>query len=329
MTPGAVKVGQWGWIAAFVVAALFPLLRPSGYLLDIGINVMIWAMVAYGLNVILGYTGQLSLAHAGFFGIGAYTVGILTLKAGWSFWVAWPVAVALCAVLGLLLGLVAFRTRGDAFAIFTLGVGVIVMLVINKWDALTGGNEGLNGVNPPAGLEALSAGLGLKLSGGFYYLALISLALTVLVAARARFSVFGRSLIAVRGSEDLARSAGIDVYSHKLRAMMLSTAIAGFAGGLYAVYVGFLGSAVTGPVTTFTVLLYLLVGGLGTLAGPLIGTALMYVLTQLLQGLADYRYIVFGPLLVLLVMYAPHGLSGLWDRVRARRAAPTKAAAHD
>ncbi|WP_412028016.1 branched-chain amino acid ABC transporter permease [Deinococcus yunweiensis] len=323
------KPGNWGWAAVFVVAALFPLLRPSGYLLDIGINVMIWAMVAYGLNVILGYTGQLSLAHAGFFGIGAYTVGILTLKAGWSFWLAWPVAVALCAVLGLLLGLVAFRTRGDAFAIFTLGVGVIIMLVINKWDDLTGGNEGLNGVNPPAGLEALSAGLGLKLSGGFYYLALISLALTVLVAARARFSVFGRSLIAVRGSEDLARSAGIDVYSHKLRAMMLSTAIAGFAGGLYAVYVGFLGSAVTGPVTTFTVLLYLLVGGLGTLAGPLIGTALMYVLTQLLQGLADYRYIVFGPLLVLLVMYAPHGLSGLWDRVRARRAAPTKAAAHD
>ncbi|MFC4427926.1 branched-chain amino acid ABC transporter permease [Deinococcus navajonensis] len=317
------RPAAWGWAALFVLAALFPLLRPSGYLLDIGVNIMIYAMLAYGMNVLLGYTGQLPLAHAGFFGIGAYAVGILTLKAGWNFWLAWPVAVVLCAALGWLLGLVAFRTKGDAFSILTLAVGVIIMLVINKWDALTGGNEGLNGINPPPGLEALSQGLGLKLSGGFYYLGLLALALTVLLVARSRASVFGRSLIAIRGGEDLARSAGINVFQHKLRAMMFSTAIAGFAGGLYAVYVGFLGSASTGPVTTFTVLLYLLVGGLGTLAGPLVGPALMYSLTQSLKGLQDYQYLVFGPLLVLLVMFAPHGLAGLWERLSARRRTPS------
>lgn len=316
------RAGVWGWVAVFVLAALVPLLGPSGYVLDIGINVMIYAILAYGLNVLLGYTGLLSLAHAGFFGIGAYAVGILTLKAGWSFWLAWPAGVALCAVLGLLLGLVAFRTKGDAFSIFTLGVGVIIMLVINKWDALTGGNEGLNGINPPAGLEALAQGVGLRLSGGFYYLALVSLLLTVVAVARTRGSVFGRSLVAIRGGEDLARSAGIDVMAHKLRAMMLSTAIAGFAGGLYAVYVGFLGSAATGPVMTFTVLLYLLVGGLGTLVGPLLGPALMYTLTQSLKGLQDYQYVVFGPLLVLLVMFAPQGLAGLWAKLGGRRTAP-------
>ncbi|MFC4639243.1 branched-chain amino acid ABC transporter permease [Deinococcus hohokamensis] len=332
MRRAGVKGGVWGWAALFVLAALFPLLRPSGYLLDIGVNIMIYAMLAYGMNVLLGYTGQLPLAHAGFFGIGAYAVGILTLKAGWNFWLAWPVAVVLCAALGWLLGLIAFRTKGDAFSILTLAVGVIIMLVINKWDALTGGNEGLNGINPPPGLEALSQGLGLKLSGGFYYLGLLALALTVLLVARTRASVFGRSLIAIRGGEDLARSAGINVFQHKLRAMMLSTALAGFAGGLYAVYVGFLGSASTGPVTTFTVLLYLLVGGLGTLAGPLVGPALMYSLTQSLKGLQDYQYLVFGPLLVLLVMFAPHGLAGLWERLTARRRTPSptpeKAADH-
>nr|WP_274704954.1 branched-chain amino acid ABC transporter permease [Deinococcus geothermalis] len=302
-------------MAVFVLAALLPLVKPGTYVLDLAINTMIWAMLAYGLNVMLGYTGLLSLAHAGFFGIGAYAVGILTLKAGWSFWLAWPAAVLLCALGGLLLGLVAFRTRGDAFAIFTLGVGVIIQLVINKWDALTGGNEGLNGV-PPA-----SSFLGLDFSkaANFYYIALAALILTVIVVARTRGSVFGRSLVAIRGGEDLARSAGIDVYSHKLRAMMLSTAIAGLAGGVYAAYVGFLGSAVTGPTTTFTVLLYLLVGGVGTLAGPLLGTALLYVLTQSLQGLQDYRFLVFGPLLVLLVLFAPQGLVGLWDRSRLRR----------
>ena len=317
MKPG--KLGNVGWVILFVLAALIPFLKPSGYMLDIGVNIMIWAMLAYGLNVMLGFTGLLNLSHAGFFGIGAYTVGILTLKAGWSFWLAWPAAVLLCAVLGYLLGLVAFRTREDAFSIFTLGVGVIIQLVINKWDKLTGGNDGLNGINPPAGLEELSKGVGLKLSSGFYWLALLALIVTVIVVGRARYSTFGRSLIAIRGGEDLARSAGIDVYAHKLRAMMLSTAIAGFAGGVYAVFVGFMGSAVTGPVTTFTVLLYLLVGGIGTMAGPLIGAGLLYTLAQSLKSLQDYQYIIFGPLLVLLVMFAPHGLVGLWERMKAKR----------
>ena len=313
------KPAYWGWAAVFLLAALVPIFKPSGYVLDIGVNVMIWAMLAYGLNVMLGYTGLLNLSHAGFFGIGAYAVGILTLKAGWSFWLAWPAAVLLCALLGYLLGLVAFRTKGDAFSIFTLGVGVIIQLVINKWDKLTGGNDGLNGIAPPAGLEAASKSVGLGLSSGFYYLALLALLLTVFLVARTRGSTFGRSLIAIRGGEDLARSAGINVYAHKLRAMLFSTAIAGFAGGLYAVFVGFMGSAVTGPVTTFTVLLYLLVGGIGTLAGPLLGTGLLYTLAQSLKSLQDYQYIIFGPLLVILVMFAPHGLVGLWERLRARR----------
>ncbi|SMB89083.1 branched-chain amino acid ABC transporter permease [Deinococcus hopiensis] len=308
--------GLLGWLAVFALAALFPLLRPSGYVLDVAINTMLWAMLAYGLNVMLGYTGQLPLAHAGFFGIGAYTVGILTLKHGWNFWAAWPVAVALCALAGLLLGLVAFRTKGDAFGIFTLGVGVIITLVINKWDELTGGNDGLNGVPPVSGV----LGIDFSKAPNFYYLALTALAVTLLVVARTRGSVFGRSLVAIRGGEDLARSAGIDVYTHKLRALMLSTAIAGFAGGLYAAYVGFLGSAVTGPTTTFTVLLYLLVGGVGTLAGPLVGTTLIFVALQFMKGLQDSQYLVFGPLLVLLVLFAPQGLAGLWDRWSLRRA---------
>lgn len=316
MKPGT---GTVGWIVLFILAALLPFLKPSSFMLDVGTNIMIWAMLAYGLNVMLGYTGLLNLSHAGFFGIGAYTVGILTLKAGWSFWLAWPAAAVLCAALGYLLGLVAFRTREDAFSIFTLGVGVIIQLVINKWDKLTGGNDGLNGINPPTGLEAFSKGLGLKLSSGFYWLALLALIITVIVVARARYSTFGRSLIAIRGGEDLARSAGIDVYAHKLRAMLLSTAIAGFAGGVYAVFVGFMGSAVTGPVTTFTTLLYLLVGGIGTMAGPLLGTGLLYSVAQSLKSLQDYQYIIFGPLLVLLVMFAPHGLVGLWERIRAGR----------
>ena len=275
---------------------------------------MIFAIAAYGMNVMLGYAGLLPLAHAGFLGIGAYTVGILTLKLGWSFWLAWPLAILLCAVLGLLLGLVAFRTRDDVFAIFTLGVGVIITESINKWDSLTGGNDGLNGIAAPK-LGSLDFGK----ATSFFYLALVALALTIFLVARVRASLFGQSLIAIRGGEDLARSAGINVYTHKLRVMMLSTALAGFAGGLYAVYIGFLGAAITGPSTTFTILLYLLVGGVGTLAGPLLGTLIIRVLQQFIQGLQDYQYVVLGPLLVLLVLFFPAGLAGLWTRLRPHR----------
>ncbi|WP_424950022.1 branched-chain amino acid ABC transporter permease [Deinococcus sp.] len=309
----------WPWLLVLLLAAVVPLFVKSGYVFDVAINVMIFAIAAYGMNVMLGYAGLLPLAHAGFFGIGAYAVGILTLKAHWSFWLAWPAGVAICAGLGLLLGLVAFRTRDDVFAIFTLGVGVIITQVINKWDALTGGNDGLNGLAAPT-----LGGLSLGKPGNFYELALLALALTIFLVARVRSSLFGRSLIAIRGGEDLARSAGINVYTHKLRVMMLSTALAGLAGGLYAVYVGFLGSAITGPATTFTILLYLLVGGVGTLAGPLLGTLIIRLLQQSIQGLQDYQYIVFGPLLVLLVLFFPAGLSGLWARLRPARPARVK-----
>ncbi len=317
MTPQINLKAALPWIIVFLLAALVPVFTQNRYFLDVAVNIIIWTITAYGLNVMLGYAGILQLAHAGFFGIGAYTVGILTLKAGWSFWLAWPLGVALCAALGLLLGLVAFRTRGDSFAIFTLGVGVIITQVINKWNSLTGGNDGLNGIQAPK-LGSIDFGRG----SAFFYLALITLAVVVFLVARVRSSMFGRSLIALQGSEDLARTLGINVYTHKLRVMMLSTALAGLAGGLYAVYIGFMGAAITGPAQTFTVLLYLLVGGVGTLSGPLIGTALMFFLGEQLKNVGDYQFIVFGPLLILMVMFAPGGIAGLWQRRMFARRSP-------
>ncbi|MGY2897329.1 branched-chain amino acid ABC transporter permease [Deinococcus sp. UYEF24] len=313
--PKAAVWKHWPGLLALVLAALLPLaLHGSNYLFDIAINALIFSIAAYGLNVILGYTGVLSLAHAGFFGIGAYAVGILTLKAGWNFWLAWPAATLICAVLGLLLGLLVFRTRGDAAIVLMLAVGVLITQVITKWTSLTGGVEGLIGIAPPQLL-----GLDFSKPAVFYYFALTALSLTIFLMARLRASLFGSALLGIRSSEDLARSAGINVLSHKLRAMMISTAVAGFAGGLYAVYVGYLGAAFTDPANTFLFVLYLLTGGVGTLAGPLIGTVLFRVMQQSLQGFQAYQYLIFGPLLVLLVIYFPAGLAGVWARLRSPR----------
>ncbi|WP_027480860.1 branched-chain amino acid ABC transporter permease, partial [Deinococcus pimensis] len=307
-----------GWTLAalgLALALLFPQLSTNRYYLDVLITSFIWAIAASGLNVLLGYTGLLSLAHAAFFGIGAYGTGILMLKSGWSFWAAVPAAVVLASVAGALLGLVAFRTRGDAFAIFTLAVGVIVTSVIGRWDALTGGRDGLNGVPPPGKL----LGVDFTKAANFYYLALLALVVTLYVVRAVTRVGVGRSFVAVRSNEDLARASGVNTFAHKMRALMLSTALAGLAGGLYAGYLGYLGYAVTGVNTTFTLLLYVIVGGVGTLAGPVVGALLVMVVSQALQAFQDYQLVIFGPLLVLLVLFAPHGLMGLWARLTARR----------
>ncbi|AFZ66762.1 branched-chain amino acid ABC transporter permease [Deinococcus peraridilitoris] len=318
MRPGVVITAL-----ALFAALLIPVITKNGYYLDVLIMAFIWSIAASGLNVLLGYTGLLSLAHAAFFGIGAYTVGILMLKHGWSFWLAWPTATALTTVLGFLLGLVAFRTRGDAFAIFTLAVGVIVTQVIARWEHLTGGRDGLNGVPQPGKVGPID----FSEQSVFYYLALGALVATLYVIYSVVKAPVGRAFVAVRSNEDLARASGIDTFAHKQRALMLSTAIAGLAGGLYATYLGFLGPAASAVTVTFTLLLYVIVGGAATLAGPVIGAFLLVVLAQLLQASQEYQHLILGPLLVVLVLFFPHGLMGLWQKATRRFNRPAPAPA--
>jgi len=307
---------------ALLVAAAIPLLTRNAYYLDVMIMCFIWAIAASGMNVLLGYTGLLSLAHAAFFGVGAYTVGVLMVRMDWSFWLALPAGCLLAALLGGLFGLVAFRTRGDAFAIFTLAVGVIVTSVIARWEAVTGGRDGLNGIPRPGPLGPIN----FDDSRAYYYLALAGLVLALYVIASVVRAPVGRAFVAVRSNEDLARASGINTFVHKERALVLSTAVAGLAGGLYAAYLGFLGPSATGVNTTFTLLLYLIVGGVGTLAGPVLGTVVIVILSQLLQSFQDYQLLIFGPLLVVLVRFFPRGLMGLWFRLTKRPGRPTPAA---
>jgi len=303
-------------LAALAFAIAFPLLSENRYHQYVLVTAFIFAIAASGLNVLLGFTGLLNLAHAAFFGIGAYAVGILMLNLGWSFWLALPAAITLTALLGYLLGLVAFRTRGDAFAIFTLAVGVIVTQIIARWDALTGGRDGLNGIPSIGQLGPINFDKQIA----FYYLALAALVLTLYVIRAVIKAPVGRSFVAVRSNEDLARASGIDTFVHKQRALMLSTAIAGLAGGLYAVQLQSLGPvSASGTMITFTLLLYVIVGGVATLAGPVIGTLLLVVLAQLLQAFEQYQHLVLGPLLVILVLFFPNGLMGLWSRLTAPR----------
>lgn len=316
-------IRMW-WVGVLMLLSLaIPFLVQNDYYLQVITLGYIWAIAVYGMNIILGYTGQLSLAHAGFFGIGAYTVALLMLRMDLSFWLAMLVACVLNLIVGYLVGIVSLRTKGHYFAIFTMAVGVIIHLVIDKLDSLTNGQVGLINIPPPNPIGPISFNNGIAK----YYLVLTFLFAAVYVAYSIKHSIIGRTLMAIRNSEELAAAIGIHVMRYKRIAFMLSTCFAGVAGGLFATYLGYLGPDVTGVDTTFNMLLYLLVGGIGSIFGPLLGSVVVAVLTQFLQVLQQYQMLIFGPILVILIIFFPGGLAGI-PRLAGRLLQRPKAARH-
>ncbi len=305
-------------IGLLVVAIIIPLVTENQYYLHIFSSVFIWTIAVYGLNMIGGFTGQLSLAHAGFFAIGAYGLGVLTVKVGLNFWLSFILAIILTTILGFLIGLIALRTKEHFFAIYTLCVGYIIYLIIYKWEAVTEGVRGLIGIPAPAAIGPIT----FDSPKSVYYLMLFFLLLSIFLFKRIIDSLVGRTYIAIRNSEELAQTIGIETMKQKLISFVLSTFFAGLAGALYASFIRFIGPDISYISITFDMLMYLLVGGIGTLSGPLVGTLLIIWISQYLQFLQDYRMLIFGPILVLLVIFYPRGISGgvqTWMANRKRK----------
>jgi branched-chain amino acid transport system permease protein len=295
-----------GTMIILLLAIIFPLVTENLYYLHIFSSVFIWTIGVYGLNMIGGFTGQLSLAHAGFFGIGAYSVGVLTVKVGLNFWLALILAIFITTFLGLLIGLIALRTKEHFFAIYTLCVGYIIYLIIYKWEAVTEGVRGFIGIPTPAPIGPIT----FDSPKSMYYLLLFFLVFSIFLFKRIINSLVGRTYIAIRNSEELAQTIGIETMKQKLVSFVLSTFFAGLAGGLYASFIRFIGPDISYINITFDMLIYLLVGGIGTISGPLVGTFLIVWISQYLQFLQDYRMLIFGPLLVILIIFYPRGIVG-------------------
>ena len=304
-------------VVLLAFALIFPLIAGSEYQIYVMALAFIWAIAVYGLNIITGFCGQLNLAHGGFFAIGAYVVAILTVDHGWAFWPAFVASGVFSAVFGFLVGIVSLRLKEHYFAIFTLCVGFIIYLLLDKWEALTHGSLGIINIAPPEGFGLIDFTRTIP----FYYLVLFFLVLAIVLVSRISSSLVGRTFLAIRISDDLAQSLGINLMRNKVLAFVLSTVYAGLAGGLYAGVVRFIGPAEAEVVHTFDIITYLLVGGIGTMMGPLVGTMAITWLTQAVQSFEEYRMIVFGPLLVLLVIFMPKGVVGTFLTWRGRRLA--------
>lgn len=317
---------KWFYLLLLVLALTLPLMVDSRYFFQIIIISCIYAIATSSMNLILGYTGQVSLAHAGFFGIGAYGVGLMT-KAGVSFWLALPLSALLAAAVGLVIGLPTLRTRGSYFAIATLCFGMIVYVVAGSWASLTGGFTGVVGIPRPTPITLPLLGqISFHSQIAQYYLVLFTLLLTLFIIYRLVYSLLGLSFMAVRNNEALADAVGINTFTTKVLAFVIANFFAGLAGGLYATVIGSIGPSTASHMLTFYWLVYVLVGGMATIPGPVIGAFAIPVLMEYLQFLEDYRTMIFGALLIVVIIYFPRGIMGLlellmnkWKAQRTRR----------
>jgi branched-chain amino acid transport system permease protein len=295
---------------ALLAAATAPLWVWNPYHLHTLIMAGIFAVLALSLNLLLGYTGQLSLGHAAFFGIGAYASGLLTVKLEWSPWVGLVVAVAAPALAGWVIGRLALKIRGAYFVLLTISFAGVVSLVSVNWMELTNGPLGLPGVPALAlalpGLPELS----LRSKTAFYYVVLVGVALCYLVCAALVRSRVGRAFVALRENETLAESVGINVTHYLVVATVVSAAMAGLGGGLYAHYTRFVSPEVFLFTYTVTMVIMVVAGGKGTLTGPIVGAVLFTALPEVLRAATSWQWqmLLYGILLVAVLFFMPRGI---------------------
>jgi branched-chain amino acid transport system permease protein len=293
--------------AALAAAALLtlPLWLANAYYLHVTIMAGIFTILALSLNLLLGYTGQLSLGHAAFFGIGAYTSALLALKLEWSFWLGLPAAAAAAGLAGWAIGRLALKVRGAYFVLVTISFAGVISLVSVNWMELTNGPLGLPGVPAPE-----LPGLSLRTKSAYYYLVLAVTALAYLVCHRLVRSRLGRAFLALRENEALAESVGVDPTRTLVLAAVVSAAMAGVAGSLYAHYTRFVSPEVFLFSYTVTMVIMVVAGGKGTLAGPVVGAVLFTVLPEVLREAMAWQWqmLAYGVLLVLLLFFLPRGI---------------------
>jgi len=275
----------------------------SVYIFHILIMIGIFAILALSLNILAGFAGLVSLGHAAFFGIGAYASSLLMIK-GLGFVPAFLLSGVFTSILGLTLAMPALRVKDDYLAIVTLGFGIIMGLVFLNLD-ITGGADGLVGI-PPVKIM----GKPLYSKPGFLILVLGVLAIMIASSWTLKNSRIGRAWGAIRDNDVTASFMGINVYYYKTLAFIVSAFWAGLAGSLYAHYTAYINPHTFGMHTSVQVLSMAVLGGLGSIAGSIIGAALLTILPELLRKLADYQDIFYGVLLVALMIFRPQGIMG-------------------
>jgi branched-chain amino acid transport system permease protein len=314
-----------GWLRAVAVvlgvAALFAIPRVTGheYVLALGVSFATFAVLSGGLNLVYGYTGLLSFAQVGFFGIGGYTAALLVTERGWSLWAGAAAGGALAALVGLVVGYSSLRLSRHAFAIVSLSFALLCLIVARDWVSLTRGAMGIPGLPIPS-LD-LPGGLRWRLAqpADFYYLlmgfAVVAQAAIYLVVS----SRLGRAMRAIKGNEPLAQSQGINPLSYKLLAIALSALLAGIVGGFFVFYLTIVDPSIFDFYYTETMLIMVIIGGPGSFWSVLAASAVLSALPDLLRFTTDLRMVLYGAVLIAAMLLFPGGVGGWLRRRRMMR----------
>lgn len=297
------------WLFLFVVVLLIaPRLITVPYFLHLMILALIWVVIAQGQNLIQGFTGYVSIASAGFMGVGAYASTLLCLRLGISVWMAMFCAPFITAVIAVFVGYPSLRVKGHYFAIVTLAYNLVIFIILNNFSSLTGGEGGLTNVPRPEGFSIAGYRLAFDGREAYYYLVLFAAMFATSVCALILRSRVGQVLLSIRQNETLAQAVGIETWHYKLFAFVLSAAFAGLAGALYAHFIGFLNPEPFGVDQSLNAILAVILGGSGTLSGPVVGAFLVVALPEYLRVADTLRLVVYGALLILTTIYMPRGV---------------------
>jgi len=283
----------------------------NNYYVFVLANVALLAMIGIGLNILIGLSGQVSFGHVGFYALGAYIVAVLTTRAGFGFWVAWPLAAASCAFVGTLLAMPSLRVKGPYLAMVTIAFGFIVEHSAVEMSGLTGGQNGIMGIVGPS-LGPLFEG-----ERAVAFIAIVAAAISLLSYAVLSRGNWGAALRAVRDGEIASESIGLNPLVIKTVAFSVSALLAGLAGGLYAPLSGFVTPSSFGFIQSILFVLVVMIGGAGTLLGPIVGAVIVGVLPELLAHFEDLRLLIFGVLLLVVLWSAPNGVVGLLNHLRS------------
>lgn len=320
---------QTGWVKLwmglfFVLLLVFPFITSSYFIYIINLS-GIAIIAALGLNLLTGYTGQISLAHASFLAIGAYSSAILTSDAGLSFWIAMPLSGLIAAIIGLLIGIPALRLKGFYIAIVTLGFALIIEHIIVRWDSLTRGAEGM--AVPPIKLGDFV----FRTDRGYYFLILFMVIIAVLFAKNLVRTKVGRAFMAIRDRDISAKVIGVDLTKYKIIAFFISSFYAGIAGSLYAHYLAFIGLEHFTLMVSIEYIAMVIVGGMGSILGSIYGALFITLLPEGIRLLTDplsisypvlavrfgdFKAAVYGLIIILFLIFEPDGFYGRWQTIK-------------
>jgi branched-chain amino acid transport system permease protein len=288
-----------------LAAFLLPVFIRSDYYLSILIFMGINSIVVIGMSMLMGYAGQISLGHAAFYGIGAYSTGVLTTHFGWSIYPAFFFGLGLSAIVAVIIGIPSLRLKGHYLAVATLGIGEIVFICFNEFMELTGGPSGLSNI-PPASI------FGISLTGAhrFYFLVWAMVILISWFTLNIIHSRVGRALRAMHGSEVAADAMGVNISSFKIQVFVLSAMYASVSGSLYAHFVSFIAPNNFGLMVSILFLMMGVIGGISTIWGAILGACLLTFLPEYLRVFQEYDILAYGIILLLILLFMPEGLLG-------------------